>query len=42
VPGIAGDKPGGGVVPVDGGTVPGKVGPVMPVVASKTVETFKK
>ena len=31
VPGLA-DVPGGAVVPVDGGTVPGEVGPVMPVV----------
>jgi len=40
VPGLAGDVPGGGVVPADGGTVLGKVGPVMPVVTGGMVETF--
>jgi len=40
VPGLAGDVPGGGVVPANGGTVLGKVGPVMPVVTGGMVETF--
>jgi len=37
--GFVGDVPGGGVVPVDGGTVPGEVGPVITVVIGGTVET---
>ena len=43
MPGLAGDVPGGGVVPVDNGTVPGEVGPVMLVVTDGTnVVTVKK
>ena len=40
MPGLAGDVPGGGVVPANGGTALGKVGPVMPVVTGGMVETF--
>ena len=40
VPGLAGDAPGGGVVPVDSGTVPSEVGPVIPVVTGGMVETI--
>jgi len=38
VPGLAGDAPGGGVVPVDSGGVPGEVGPVILVAAGRVVE----
>jgi len=38
VPGLAGDVPGGGVVPVDSGTEPGEVAPIIPVVAAGMVE----
>ena len=33
VPGLVGDIPGGSVVPVNSGTVPADVGPVLPVLA---------
>ena len=39
VPGLAGDVPGGGVVPADSGTEISEVGPVIPVVAGGMVET---